>query len=272
MGMYPNIYIYKNTWVCIQINIFTKKDEYVLKKYIFTKKWVCIQRNICTKKRWVCIQKGRGTSSKQHLSFPFAGLWPCNPAVLGGGVEAATDNSKAEKAVCPGRAEEQQVLGEEVQEQRGSQEVPRGSSPEGKPDRHESALPRGGEHRAQGGGGALEKGKFRLETDDDGPWGQAQFHGGKSLICCRVNLKCNVITTDVRLVTRNSKWYDVVPAAMIGSGAENPQQPPSLSECSRTGRALLQTSLHTISNGIHRLRMTNTTSHLTFWKSRQVHS
>ena len=184
------------------------------------------------KKRWVCIQKGRGTSPKQHLSvltsFPFAGLWPCNPAVLGGGVEAATDNSKAEKAVCPGRAEEQQVLGEEVQEQRGSQEVPRGSSPEGKPDRHESAVPRGGEHRAQGGGGALEKGKFRLETDDDGPWGQAQFHGGKSLICCRVNLKCNVITTDVRLVTRNSKWYDVVPAAMIGSGVENPQQPPSL--------------------------------------------
>merc|ERR1719454_784240 len=34
-----------------------------------------------------------------------------------------------------------------------SQEVSRGSSPERKPDRHESALPRGGEHRAQGGGG-----------------------------------------------------------------------------------------------------------------------
>ena len=88
------------------------------------------------------------------LKLTFAGLWPGNTAVLRGGAETTADYSKAKKAVCPGRAEEQQVLGEEVQKQRGCKEVARSSSSEGKSDRDASAIPWGREHSVERGGGA----------------------------------------------------------------------------------------------------------------------
>ena len=77
-------------------------------------------------------------------------------------------HQEAEEAVCPRRVEEQQVLGQAIQEQRGSQAVARGEEAQGEPDRDAGPLPRGGEHRPQGRGGRVEEGEFRPEANDDG--------------------------------------------------------------------------------------------------------
>ena len=75
---------------------------------------------------------------------------------------------EAEEAVCAWRAEEQQVLGQAVQEQRGSQAVARGQETQGEPDCDAGPIPGGGKHRTQGRGGRVEEGEFGPEANDDG--------------------------------------------------------------------------------------------------------
>ena len=79
--------------------------------------------------------------------------------------------------VCSRRAEEQQVLGQTNEKQRGGETVARGASPQGEPDSHARPIPGGGEPGPQGRGGQSQEGEHGAQTNDGGPGGEAKSAG-----------------------------------------------------------------------------------------------